>query len=241
MKKCWKKISTIKPYYTMCFISFLIGSLFFIFSQADPFSFRYILLLLGYAPFLLFFTFSILHFIFKTELMQKLLVDFTIVLSAFLLFYYFLAFGMCIAIEGTTPITNAKYYKYKVKGEWLLQVFPKEIPSHVQNVQFAYQPGFLQGGAVVSLYYIDEHLDTETFQKNWEEKAIWIGHFDQNDSKKYRLSFYMTPVDENKINDFMIYLIEGRCDDSGYCNHGDFLFVAINPGTKEVIYKGEDW
>lgn len=54
-------------------------------------------------------------------------------------------------------------------------------------------------------------------------------------------AFVYTPVYYENEDDYILYLVEGRCNDSGYCNHGDFLIAAFNEKTNEVIFRSEEW
>ena len=46
---------------------------------------------------------------------------------------------------------------------------------------------------------------------------------------------------DGKKENFTIYVNYARCDDSGYCNHGEYILVAYNDITKEIIFKEEHW
>ena len=86
-------------------------------------------------------------------------------------------------------------------------------------------------------------MTKENFDKEYKNKAIWIGHKEEYTEKEGLLSrvFTYTPSYYKNENDYIIYLIEGRCDDSGYCNHGDFLIAAFNEKTNEVIFSSGEW
>ena len=113
----------------------------------------------------------------------------------------------------------------------------------MDNIHFYYAPGILQGGTNYSLYYIDKNLTREEFDKRYREKAIWIGCKSEYAEKSELLAsaFSFTPVDYNAEDNYIIYLVDRNCDDSGYCNHGNFLFVAYNEETHEVIFRAEFW
>ena len=81
------------------------------------------------------------------------------------------------------------------------------------------------------------------FNEKYKDNAIWIGNIDEYDEKEGLLTgaFSNTPAYDKNSSDYVIYLYEDYCDDSGYCNHGEFLFAAFNEKTSEVIYKHEYW
>lgn len=160
-----------------------------------------------------------------------------------MVFYYFIALFVCALLSVTNPVTDSKYYNHYVTGERLEKVFPEKIPSNAKNIEFYYAPGILQGGTNYSLYYIDDSITKEKFDKEYKNNAIWIGHKEEYTEKEGLLYgvFAYTPAYFENENDYIIFLIEGRCDDSGYCNHGDFLIAAFNEQTKEVVFRSEQW
>lgn len=146
------------------------------------------------------------------------------------------------------PVDDVKNYSKYVHSKYLLNVFPKKIPKSANDVHFVYSPGFLQGGTSYILYYKDKKADLDLFDKSYRKKAIWIGYsseidneniFKENEvNKLIDDNFLGTPIENN---DFKIYLFDYRCDNSGWCNHGKYLFTAINEKNKELIYKSETW
>ena len=86
-------------------------------------------------------------------------------------------------------------------------------------------------------------MTDEIFMKKYKNKAIWIGHIDEYTDKKGLLSgvFNNTPAHDKNINDYTIYLMDGDCDNSGYCNHGNYIIAAFNKKTHEVIFSSEQW
>ena len=123
------------------------------------------------------------------------------------------------------------------------KVFPQKIPKNVEDVKFYYAPGVLQGGTRYTLYYVDKKMTLDEFDKKYKKQAEWIGHIDDYKEKPGLLggAFYSTPSEYKNENEYVIYLIKGRCDDSGYCNHGDFLMAAFNEKTHQVVYSTESW
>ena len=141
-------------------------------------------------------------------------------------------------------MTNTKFYSYHIfVSPGLKDTFPSSIPKDVEDVSFYYAPGFLQGGTRHNLYYIDKKMTIVEFDNKYKNKAIWIGHKEDYKENPGLLSgaFYSTPSEYNNENDYVIYLIEGSCDGSGYCNHGEFKLAAFNETTHEVVYSSETW
>ena len=221
-------------------INFIIGTLLFYEALFRSINIILITLLISYLPFIIFFIISLLSCHLKDNLKAiKVIKIITKILIYLQVFYYFMAIFIIAILMSLNPVTNPKYYKFFVNSDELTKVFPKQIPKNVENVQFYYAPGVLQGGTDYVLYYIDENINLD----NFKEKATWIGTKDEYTEVNGLLSgaFSYTPIEYKNEDSFVIYLIEGNCDDSKYCNHGKYLFVAINENTNEIIYKLSFW
>ena len=200
-----------------------------------------IIFLAAFIPCILFVIF--LFVIYKNKEKQKVYSIFktiSIVITCLLLFYYLIAMFVVVFTEAVNPMTNPKYYSFHIPDK---KVFPKKIPKDVDDVKFLYAPGILQGGTRYTLYYVDKNMTLDEFDKKYKKQAEWIGHIDDYKEKAGLLSgaFYYTPSEYKNENDYVIYLIKGRCDNSGYCNHGDFLIAAFNEKTHQVVYSTEAW
>lgn len=225
-------------------IDFIVGTLLFYDALFRPINIILLTLLLSYLPFIIFFIISLLSYHFKNNLKAiKIIKITTKILSYLQVFYYFMAIFMITILMALNPVTNPKYYKFFVNYDELTKVFPKQIPDNASNVQFYYAPGVLQGGTDYVLYYIDNNITLDKFNEKFKNKSIWIGHENEYTEKKGLLTsiFSHTPIEYEKKDDFIIYLIEGECDNSEYCNHGNYLLVAINENTNEIVYKSSSW
>lgn len=238
-----KKIYSIHDLF-FTIITFII-SLFFIFTtKYDDWSYRYIIVLLGSLPFLCYLILIIItNKSIESKCLKKITSGFSIFLALIIIPYYFIASFVFISIEMDHPIKNIRYYHDYINSEYLLNVFPEEVPKNVKNIQLIYSPGVLQASTVLALYYVDSNLNIEDFDNKFSEKAEWVGYKNHYTEKSGLLAGISsaTPIEYQDEKNFKIYLIEGSCDDSGYCNHGKFLLVAVNEKTKEVLYKSEDW
>lgn len=233
----------------MSIITFLIGSFFVYDTIGVPLKAELKIMLASYLPTLLFILNTVLMYKFQSN--KKVITTFhilTIILTCVLFIYYFIAMFIIVAIQVVNGVSNPFFYKHYVSGTHLTKVFPENIPKNVTDVQFHYNPQLLQGGMIHYLYYVDENMTSDKFDKKYKSKAIWVGHKDEYNDKKGLLSGNLLMDSEGSYykrqeheSDFVIYLVEGRCDDSGYCNHGEFLYAAFNDKTKEVIYRAEHW
>lgn len=233
--------------FIMSIITFILG----VFWSYDSIGFflrtRMKILLVSFLPFIIFsiITFIIYKFKEKSKVVSYFKTT-SIVISFFLVFYYFNASFYVVFLEASNPMINPKYYNYHIHDSRLKKAFPNKIPKDAENVIFFYVPGFLQGGTKYTLYYIDKNMTFSEFNQKYQEKANWMGHINEYMEKRGLLSgaFYDTPAEysqNNNENDFIIYLIDGNCDNSGYCNHGDYLFAAYNEKTREVVFSSEIW
>lgn len=230
--------------FIMSIITFIIGIFFSVGSVGIPLKSKFIILLVSFLPFIIFLI--IMFIIFKFKNKRKVVSIFktiSIIITSILIFYYFIAIFIVGCLEAFNPITNPKYYNLYVSNSRLKKAFPKKVPDNVEKVKFYYAPGILQGGTSYSLYYIDKNMTTYKFDEKYNEKAVWSGHKNEYTEKNGLLTsvFLNTPANFKNEDDYIIYLIEGKCDDSGYCNHGDFLIAAYNEKTNEIIFRSEQW
>lgn len=229
--------------FIMCIITLILSYIFIDSSLIFDGKEKITVLLIGFVPVIVFLIITLaINYFYKKNIVQKALKILNILLIIILPMYYLIGFFACTAIKISNPIVNIKNYKYLVNGE-LLNVFPSSIPENVIDTRLTYSPALLQAGDQITLYYIDNNLNFEEFDNKYKEKAIWIGNVDDYEENKGLLTgiFSDTSVTYETENDFIIYLIEGKCDDSGYCNHGKFTLAAVNPKTNEVIYEYKYW
>lgn len=157
---------------------------------------------------------------------------------------------MCLHLtlkETEHPTDDIK--RYNISDKYLLKVFPKNIPKSAEDAHYMYAPGFLQAPSRYILYYTDKNININKFDSKNRKEAIWIGYkneIDNNDdlgddsSDKIRdYDFSETPIKTS--DDYKIYLHDYYCDNSGWCNHGFYLYCAINEKTKQVVYKASQW
>ena len=153
-----------------------------------------------------------------------------------LFIYYFLLLFSLLALLVLNPVKNVKYY-YVYSGD--SRIFPEKIPDSAEDIYFYYSPMFLQAADVKILYYKDSKMTPELFDNKYRDISLWVGNIKSNNKMVKEISF---PYDiDTNINDYMIYFIEGDCDNSGYCNHGNYLIAAYNEKTNEIFIKETTW
>ena len=238
-----------KYYVIMCNITLIIGSFLVYNSLGVSLKPQLIILLFSYLPLILFLINTVI--VIKNKEKKKIVNIFTglsIFLTCILIFYYFFVIFIIVLMQAMYGVSNPHFYKQYVSDSYLNEVFPQSIPINVSNIVFHYNPPFLQGSMIHYLYYADKNMTINKFDKKYKNKAIWIGHKNEYNEKQGLLTSDLVMFEEGAYNrrtshenDFIIYLIKGKCDDSGYCNHGEYLLAAFNEKTKEVIYKSEIW
>ena len=249
LKKRKNLVHCIFPF-IMTIITLLVGILLFIMTKGDPIIMRSIMGFFSFLPTIVFFVILIVaYFKCTTRTSKDIVLGLCSILTFLLLGYYICWIFIGAFVEADHPITDIHSYKDKVNGNRLLKAFPKEIPKDVENIKFEYSPGVLQAGTDISLYYVDKNMTLEKFDKMYKNKAIWIGHIndynnrtDKQTSPGIQSGLLLNDVATyENANDYVIYLIESYCDNSGYCNHASFLFAAYNEKTNEIIYASEEW
>ncbi len=136
------------------------------------------------------------------------------------------------------PINYRRAHSY-----YNLDYFPKKIPKNAKNVMFNYNPPFLQGGGILSLYFNGDNNTIKFYNNKYKKFKL-----DENNIEVYEKEiinnkiWYYTPYNNSeRIDKFTIYLIYNKCDDSGYCNHGTIKVIAINNKTNEILFYYEKW
>lgn len=151
------------------------------------------------------------------------------------LFYYFIVIFIIGAISAAIPIKNPNQYKkiYNAyKNSELISYYPNNIPKDAYDIKFYFHPAFMQGNAVMNLYYkANDKTINEYIDKYEKVKTDKIANAEE---------LYLD--DDIKItSDYKKYFLYSYCDNSGYCNHGSYSMVAINDKTNECIFALEEW
>ncbi len=160
-------------------------------------------------------------------------------LPIFYILMVFIIFGMTLGVD----VKNPRYYKQFLNEE-LIEIFPESIPKNAEKIKYLHSDPFLQKGEENLLYYVDKSLEQNVVDNKYREKALWIGKFDDEDKPKSigNPINQLYDIDEiGNVEDFLVYVFKDSCYGDGYCNHGEYIYVAYNDVTKEIIYKQEHW
>jgi len=249
MSNCFKegKIMNIKCYYKNAKIQSMmcLFSLFFmIIVMWNLFKITYLIGTIFWI--LLYFTVIFLTNKFANK---KYTVGISLIISIVILMLFFANYiFICLDItlkETEHPTDDIK--RYGISNKQLLKVFPKKIPKSAVDAHYMYAPGFLQAPSRYILYYTDKTIDINKFDKKYRKNAKWTGYkkdmnnniFEENDLVLTSSIFSETPIKVSE--DYKIYLYDYECDNSGWCNHGNYLYSAVNENTYEIVYKASQW
>ena len=125
-----------------------------------------------------------------------------------------------------------------------IDYFPKKISKNVEKTMFHYNPQFLQGGEIFSLYMKCDKNIIKEYDKKYKKYKLEDNSVEKQEIKKFNISFlYYTPYNKNydKVDDLTFYLLYRECDESGYCNHGRIKLIAIDENSNEIIFYYENW
>lgn len=189
------------------------------------------LILLGIAPSLIFLILTIILNVFKEKTSLISIIRIISYILLFLYIFYFMLVYFCyIAIMADNPEVSIESYNYNKK----INYFPKEIPKEYEDVAYYHKYPFMYGEKIILYLKIDEQLIKE-YKKEFENKTV---EREKNMSKYVEYS--NTPYEDKSTEGFDWYIIESKCDDSNYCNHGIDKHVRINEETNEIIFYYHD-
>lgn len=240
MKKIIDIFKKTKFTFIMCIITFIIGLFFLYIGRGNELSYMIKLCIMAYIPFIVYLLFTYLSYHYYGTPKVKVIKKLSSFISASLVFYYIFALMFSIFMLVDYPLKKTKYYNYYVEAIGGEDLFPSSIPKSAKNIRIYNSPWILQSGTGLSLYYIDEEMDITDFLNTYTKKAKWQGYMNEyNLEEGLFYNFYDNHIENH--NDFLIYLIDSKCDNSGYCNHGFRSLVALNHHTKEVIFEISEW
>lgn len=158
---------------------------------------------------------------------------------------YFCVLSFCsIFIQlSDGGVNSIKNYK-RVYNYYEFDYFPKKISKNVEKTMFHYNPQFLQGGEIFSLYMKCDKNIIKEYDKKYKKYKLEDNSVEKQEIKKFNISFlYYTPYNKNydKVDDLTFYLLYRECDESGYCNHGRIKLIAIDENSNEIIFYYENW
>ena len=156
----------------------------------------------------------------------------TLLLSIILVIASFVYVVFLSVLTATTVTTDVKYYTRayeQIEDEDGVEgIFPDSIPDDAKDIEFRYNPPFLQGGEWFELSYTTTAEALSDWTVFLEDKAEWIGSnkewhqtnnwgFSETDSMRYHLYW-----------------------DGGF-NHGKMAYVLIDLSNYRITFHYEDW
>lgn len=198
----------------------------------------------GLLPFIVFLLITRLTYAYREKKNTKLISNLVTAILSLIFISYFVTYTFTIVTFDAfmNPEVNIKQYRKYVHSERLLRAFPSEIPSDAENPILIYSPGILQAADKYMLYYIKPNINLLDFDNKYGANAKWVGYY--NDEEKplgTDITFGDLPIKYSEEGNFKIYVLESYCDDSGWCNHGNYLLVAVNEKTRQVVHVSMVW
>lgn len=152
--------------------------------------------------------------------------------------YLFIAIIVIAFVGSLFPVKNYHQYEkiYNTDSE-IVKYFPSVIPKDAYDIKFYYEPSVLQKGRVMNLYFKVDDFTINNYKSKYEKLEL-----DSNKINKEYISEDLHLDNEIKLNNnYKKYFLYFECDDSGYCNHGAYSFVAINDNNNECIFVLSEW
>jgi hypothetical protein len=156
-----------------------------------------------------------------------------------------------LAVEAaTTGTTDINQYEKVLKlthypKDPLIRYFPEQIPENAEEVQFCYNPAFLQGGENFALKFKTDPDSINQYIYSISAKAKWIGESNASDAEKYgifeRTLYIFDWGDERPPSDLVIYVTYSRPYQPDDWNHGERSLIAISKERNEVLFLADQW
>lgn len=157
----------------------------------------------------------------------------------FVMFHFTILFicGFFSALNDYPIRDFSDYWKvYRVFDDSVIGEFlPKKQSDKVKFNRFYYQEGFLQGGTVFLLEIQTDGEMIKDYQERLESISIQV------DVDTLRLLQNSSEDGSYNLESYKTYYLEARCDDSGYCNHGRDVHIAIREMSNEMTFYYSYW
>ena len=165
----------------------------------------------------------------------------TIVLSV--LFFMTCAAGLIFLgfRAATQPLTDASLYGEVLKQHdypdaALIAQFPAEIPPEAADVQFSYQPQFLQGAGVHLLSCALTDAAAQPLTEAWDRTAIWCGSLSELQSSPLSGFGAEYTVGQYVGSDAAVWVFLADPYRPGSWNHGKLALAARSEDGRTLVY-----
>lgn len=161
------------------------------------------------------------------------------ILLSFIYFCVLIVVGSFImAVDGVNNIKNYKKVRYQHK----ISIGPNSIPNNAKNVNFHYNNSFLQGGEVFYLYFKTDNKSLKKYKEEYSIIAKSVIDYNSIDNNYHYLkSMHIDDLFKESKENLKVYYLEGFCDNSGYCNHGEYKIVIIDEFSNSIMFMYEKW
>lgn len=153
------------------------------------------------------------------------------------LIYLFVCIFVIGIVASMIPVRDYHKYKYLYDSDsMVIRDFPSSIPDDAYDVKFYYESSALQKGSVMNLYYKVDSDTVKMYKDKYKKIEIDKSKIDVDNINKLYLGNNIK-IDDN----YRLYFLYSYCDESGYCNHGEYSYVAINEKSNECIFVLSKW
>lgn len=153
-----------------------------------------------------------------------------------------LFFGTIFSI--TDVIKDPAYYETALQSlsmDQRVDGFPEQIPSNAQAVQFAYAPGFAQGGESLTLKFQTDEEELRRYRAIFARKAAASGMIASFAGTPYEIPARMAGAPYDEVpSDYMVYILSAQ-DHRDNWNHGTCSLVGISQEKGEITFLAENW
>lgn len=156
----------------------------------------------------------------------------TLLLSIILVIASFVYVIFLSVLTATTVTTDVKFYTRayeQIEDEDGVEgIFPDRVPEDAGDIDFRYNPQFLQGGEWFELSYTTTAEALSDWTVFLEDKAEWIG---SNEEWHQTNNWGFYDVDSTRYHLYW---------DGGF-NHGEMTYVLIDLSCNRITFHYEDW
>lgn len=167
------------------------------------------------------------------------LIQVLLVIGTFIYLFFVIIFAdYILAVDG---VNNIKNYN-KVCSLYKIKICPNKISKTAKKVYFHYNAPFFQGGEKFNLFFQTDTTEIQNYKKKYENNSKWINNYNLLNNDYYFLKNRKNEeLFQGDIENIKVYFLDGRCDNSGYCNHGEYNAIFINEKNNSIMFNYEKW
>lgn len=125
----------------------------------------------------------------------------------------------------------------------LTACFPAKIPKNAKNVEFHYNPAFMQAGEEYDLKFDTDSDSIDKYIDEFSQKAsstVESGGSFADNSDIYSATYDMFEYTALP-GDFTVYMTEDKPNQPDNGHHGEFSLVAVSRQRNEILFRARQW